>query len=259
VGVLAGRRVAVLRAAGQGADFAETLREEGAEPVLCPAIAIMAPPTCDILDAALANLASYEWIVFASANAVAAVAGRMTVLRQNLPSRTRLAAIGPATAAELHQRLRHADVVAGQHHATGLARSLAAEPGARVLLPAGNLAGPEVERELRGRGLLVDVVTAYHTVPDPDGIAMLAAELRGDALDAVVFTRGSTARFAAAGLGPAAVTALGNGLNRPAVVCIGPSTAAAALECGLAVHAVADPSTTEGVMDALRRWFAAGA
>lgn len=258
MGVLAGRRVAVLRAAGQGADFAEALRKEGAEPVLCPVIAIIALPTCGILDAALANLASYDWIVFASANAVAAVAGRMAVLHQALPSRTQLAAIGPATAAELRQRLRDADVVAGEHRAAGLAQSLAAEPGARVLLPAGNLAGPELANELRGRGLLVDVVTAYHTVPDHDGIAMLAAELRGDALDAVVFTSGSTARFAADGLGPAAMMVLGNGPNRPAVVCIGPATAAAARECGLAVHAVADPSTTEGVMDALRRWFAAG-
>lgn len=252
------RRVAILRAGDQATDLAERLSQAGAMPVLCPVITIAPPTSYDALDRALAQAARYAWIVFTSANAVTAVAGRVRSLQQALPAATRLAAVGPATAAATRRRFGDPDLVPAEHTAAALARALPLEPGARVLLPLGELAGDELEQALLARRAQVDRATVYRTLPDPDGLCALDAALSSAPLDAVVFTSASTARFSAELLAASALAVLRDAVKRPALICIGPSTAAAARACELPVDLIAEPHTTEGVMRALEHWFAAG-
>ena len=251
---LDGVRIAVLRPEARGTELTARLRRLGADVVHCPAIAIEPPASYAPLDTALADDAC-DWIVFTSVNAVEAVARRVAEGRVPTP-RARLAAIGPATAAALRAHLREPSLVAPAHHSEGLAQALLLAAGKRILIPAGDLAGAGLAAALASR-FDVTVVTAYRTVPSRSGIEALARELAADALDALVFTSGSTVRFVLEGLpGPERSALLAPAL-RPAVVCIGPATEEVASEAGLEVDAVADPHTMDGVIDALGRWFAA--
>ena len=71
---LAGRRVLVTRAAHQAGKLSDALRALGAEPVEVPVLEIGPPENLEPLDAALRKLATYDWLIFTSANAVRAVA-----------------------------------------------------------------------------------------------------------------------------------------------------------------------------------------
>ena len=250
---LEGKRVAVLRAEAQGRELCDRLRSLGAEPVSCPVIEIAPPASYDPLDSALAATEGYDWIVFTSANAVEAVADRLALTGLPLPA-ARFASIGPATAAALSERLRPAALISPEHHSDALARSLAPARGQRILIPAGDLAGPDLAEALSADAS-VEVVTAYRTVPANAGVAELARELRSGSLDAILFTSGSTVHFLVRGLAASGERELLAATGRPALLCIGPATAAAARDAGLPVDAVANPHTTEGMLDALGRWF----
>jgi uroporphyrinogen-III synthase len=94
---------------------------------------------------------------------------------------------------------------------------------------------------LAAAGWLVDAVEAYRTVP----VTLSAADRSEVAgADAVCFASASAVRglLEAAG-GPEIVP--------PVVVCIGPSTAAAATAAGLAVTSVAARHTIPGLVEAL--------
>ena len=67
-------------------------------------------------------------------------------------------------------------------------------------------------------------------------------------VDAVTFTSASTVR--------GFVRALGAVKGAPKVVCIGPVTAREARAHGLTVHAVANPHTIEGLVEAVERALA---
>lgn len=252
---LAGRTVGVLRAAGQSEGIATALRSAGAVPLAYPVIAVVPPESFDEVDAALSPSASYDWIVFTSANAADAVASRLATGRCALPAGVRLASIGEATETALRAFAGQGILVAGRADSAGLAESLPVRPGMRVLIPASSLAGPELRRRLAERGASVDVVTAYRTVPDPAGIAALDDRLARRGLDALLLTSGSTIRFLMAELPARGRKALTGPARRPALVSIGPATTAVASEHGLVVAATATSPTPDRMLDALRSCF----
>src|SRR5207247_4115577 len=95
------------------------------------------------------------------------------------------------------------------------------------------------------------------TAPGP-GARELAGVLRAKALDAITFTSSSTVRYLLDGLEQAGISRAEARtlLHETAVVCIGPITAATAIEQGLRVDAVAREYTAEGLVGALVEWFA---
>ncbi len=78
----------------------------GAEAIEFPTIET-APPDCyDALDAALARLGEFDWIIFTSATGVESFIARLRTLGRDireLGPRTSIGAIGPATAAKLRE------------------------------------------------------------------------------------------------------------------------------------------------------------
>jgi uroporphyrinogen-III synthase len=112
-------------------------------------------------------------------------------------------------------------------------------PG-RVLVAQAADARPVVVDGLRAAGWGVEVVEAYRTVRAAPHPHVLAA---AGAADAITFTASSTVR--------AYLDAAGADAVPPVVVCIGPVTAATARDAGLAVAAVADPHTVDGLLAAL--------
>ncbi|HEU4829498.1 MAG TPA: uroporphyrinogen-III synthase, partial [Gemmatimonadales bacterium] len=165
------------------------------------------------------------------------------------------AAIGAATEAAVRAFGGEGIFVSSRSDAAGLAELLPIGSGARVLVPASSLAGPELRERLAARGAAVDVITAYRTVPDQGGIAALDQRLARAGLDALLVTSGSTIRFLMGELSPHGRTALTKSAARPAIVSIGPATTAVAREHGLAVAATATSPTHDGMLDAIRSCF----
>jgi uroporphyrinogen III methyltransferase/synthase len=77
-------------------------------------------------------------------------------------------------------------------------------------------------------------------------------------MDAITFTSSSTVRYTIEGLAQSGLdeSRAIELLNKAAVVCIGPITAATAEACGLNVTAVADIYTADGLVEALVLLFA---
>ncbi len=84
-------------------------------------------------------------------------------------ARSRVAAIGPATAERLAQYGIRADVQPGTFTTAAVVAALASAgdlKGRRVLCPRSDIAPPELTDALRERGAVVTEVVAYRTVPD---------------------------------------------------------------------------------------------
>ena len=93
------RPVVVTRAEGTDGPLSRELRGLGLKVLSWPAVSV-ARADPGALDAALAELQSFGWIVFASRHAVAAVLERLPAA----PPGVRVAAVGQATAQVLRQR-----------------------------------------------------------------------------------------------------------------------------------------------------------
>jgi uroporphyrinogen-III synthase len=199
-----------------------------------PSIAFAPPADPAPLDAALRDLARFEWAVFASAAAVERTLERLRALGLD-PSALaglRLAAVGPATAEALARAVREPDVVPAT--ATGLAMAAALAPrvrGARVFLPRPAEGRPELLDGLVAAGADVAAVEAYRTVPAaPERVRPLAAWIRAGEVHAVAFASPSSVKAVVAGLGEDAAL-----LARVPLAAIGPSTAEAIRAAGFEV------------------------
>ncbi|KAB8140201.1 uroporphyrinogen-III synthase [Chloroflexia bacterium SDU3-3] len=255
---LAGLRVVITRAEGQGESLAAQLAALGATPLLHPMIAFAPPLDPAPLDAVLADVRRYAWVVLTSPNAASALAHRLAALGVGAGalSDVRLAAVGPATAQVLAARGMRVALVPRRHIAEGLLEEIGEVAGERVLLPCADIARETLADGLRARGALVDAVVAYRTVPG-QGAATLAPLLLAGQVDAITFTSSSTVRYmieglAQAGLTPADLPAL---LNPLALIFIGPATARTASDLGLA-GITAQEYTSPGITAALLGWAA---
>ena len=226
-------RVVVPRAAHQAGELSERLRAAGLEPVEVPVIAIEDPEDAGAaLEAALADLGTYDWLVVTSTNAAARVIGRRP---------RKVAAVGPGTAEALRRAGIEVDLVPGRNVAEGLLAEMPDGPG-RVLLPQADRARPVLAEGLRAKGWTVDTVVAYRTVavtPPRDVVA------RAKDAEAIAFTSASTVTSYVEAVGVESVPG--------AVVCIGPVTADAATSAGLRVSEIAEPHTLDGLAAAVVR------
>jgi uroporphyrinogen-III synthase len=238
---LAGRTVVVARAAEQAGSLVDRLRALGASVVEVPVIAVVDPADGGAgLVAAAARLAEADWVVVTSPNGARRLADALPAGGWPRPG-PKLAVVGPGTAEACTQLGLTVDLVPDRFVAEGLLDGLPDGPG-RVLVAQAEAARPVLVEGLRRKGWTVDAVVAYRTVAASVEPAVLA---RAAAADAIVFTSGSTVRSfaAAAGVTGGAVPAT--------VVCIGPVTAAAALDAGLIPAAVASDHSLDGLVAAL--------
>lgn len=235
VGTLSGRRVVVTRPREQAAVLAERLERLGASVSVIPLVAIEHVEDTEALDVALRALDRYDWVVFTSANGVAAVGERLAGALGEI----RVATVGPATAAAVRALGVEPSFVPERFAAEEIVGGLGPLNGLRILLPQADVADRGLAEALQRRGAIVDAVPAYRTV-ELERTASELAELK--AADAVVLASGSAARSLAVHGGAGDGTLL---------VCIGPKTADAAREAGLQVGLVAGEATADGIIQAL--------
>jgi len=258
---LSGRSVIVTRTLAQAHTLAEPLASLGAEVLAFPVLETVDPEDWGALDSAIANLASYDWVVLTSTNGVERFLRRFRVVGGSSDAivAAKFAAVGSATAAKLARHGLPPAVVPTDFRAEGLAdafRDMGAGPGWRVLIPRAEDAREVLPDELRAMGCEVDVVCVYRTrlaEADP----AIIERLRAGSVDIVTFTSGAIARgfvsaIEASGLDAERVMA------QLAVASIGPVTSDAIRDLGFAVDVEATESTMGSLVDAVAERFSAG-
>jgi uroporphyrinogen III methyltransferase/synthase len=247
---LFGQRIVVTRARGQAEALSGKLRALGAEVIELPTIEILPALDYEPLDRAIANLASYDWLVFTSANGVRFFLERLDRSAADLRSlRARICAIGPATRAAIEALHLKVDVMGKDYVAEGLLQAFSAHDleGKRILLPRAAVARDLVPAELTRRGAHVEVVEAYRT-GTPENAKIAATEIFAEQRrpDWITFTSSSTVQNFVALAGTDA-------LARVRAASIGPVTSATARKLGIEVAAEASVFTVDGLVDAILR------
>jgi uroporphyrinogen III methyltransferase/synthase len=249
---LFGKRVLVTRPADRSGEMLDALREAGAEPVLIPMIRIEPPEDWSAADAALARIAEYDFLVFASANAVRALAERAHARGARPGSwRGRALCVGPRTADAARALGLAVEALAPEPtDAESLLAGIlhASQPaGRRWLVARAAEGGTRLERGLHEAGAHVDAVAVYRTLPAPVDAAALRARLAAGELDVLSFTSPSAARAFAALLDAPARDAA----QRCLVAAIGRVTAEALRVEGLAPQVVAERPDAAGLVAAV--------
>jgi uroporphyrinogen III methyltransferase/synthase len=245
---LFGQRIAITRAKGQADALASKLTALGAEAIELPTIEIGPAADYAPLDRAIANLASYDWLIFTSVNGVNCFLDRLDRSTADLRAlRAKICAIGPATRAAIEALHLKVDLMGKEYVAEGLLEAFRDRDltGKRVLLPRAAVARDLVPVELTKRGATVEVVEAYRTVI-PESAASRAREIFGGAHPPhwITFTSASTVQNFAAAAGV-------DLLRGVRVASIGPITTKAARDLGIEVTAEAREYTIDGLVDAV--------
>lgn len=221
--------------------LADAVAARGAE--VTPARLTRQRPVADpALPGRLADLAAggYDWLTLTSARTLEALDAGGVDLAAAVPPVTRVAAVGPRTAAAARAAGLRVDLVpSGGSGGADLAADFP-EPAGRVLVPGAAEPAPGLDEALRARGWRVDRVAVYRTDP----VESIEDEIRRawpDGFDAFVVTAPSVVRAAADLLGPPG----------PPAIALGETSAAAARDAGFTVAAVAAEATPAGLVDAL--------
>ena len=250
-------RVLITRSPHQASALADQLRAVGADPILIPTIELAEPTTFSPLDAALAHLDTFHWLLFTSANAVEAFTKRA---ENPTLSTQKIAAIGSATARALEALGFHVDILPPQAVAESLADQLlphALQPDGsptRFLLLRAEIARELLPDTLHAAGADVTIAPVYRNVVPSDSIAAIRHLFSSSDLwpAAITFTSSSTAVNLLALLEAA-------GLSLPQQILrisIGPITSQTLRDLGVPPHAEAEepniPSLVKAVATSLR-------
>ena len=159
---LAGIGVLVTRPEHQAQRLAELIRSLGGEPLLFPAMEIVALPD-EATTTALKRLAQFDLAIFTSPNA-ARMAMRCIGQAGGLPARLRIAALGPGTAAELKKSgVREMITPEANFDSEALLDALSGLQfaGKRVVIFRGQGGREWLGESLRQRGAVLEYVECY--------------------------------------------------------------------------------------------------
>jgi len=257
------------------------LEAQGASVLVFSTIELAPPPDESIILRALAELDTFNWIIFTSANAVERFFSYLSLRERgstppvlgsseiphmtSLPLRsgrsyhlspsTRVAVVGPSTAEALQQYGVTPDLMPEKdYQAEGLIEAFETLPtpvkGERVLIPRALHAREILPDALSKMGYELTVAPVYETrpaTPDPDALAALPT------VDAYVFTSPSTARNFVRIVNNAEMDALPL-LTGSEVFSIGLITTAELRELGLPADAIHEPpqATTQALINLIQ-------
>ncbi len=237
---LAGRRIVVTRPRGASSELADGLRRLGADVALAPLIEIEPVNPKIGWEHSLSDI---NWIVATSRHGARGFARALR--RADLDARAfagaRIAAVGPTTAREFAAAGLQVDLTPATHRALGLITEMqvATPAGGRALFARGSLARDELVDGLESVGIEVTPMTVYKTnLVDPDDSVR---RMFDTGVDATLLASPSAAQsLARAGL-----------IDRTGLaICIGPTTASAARDCGASNIVVAKDHSDHGLLEA---------
>jgi uroporphyrinogen III methyltransferase/synthase len=254
--------VVITRAQEQTSALSAQLEAAGAEVIALPAVSFLEPHDSRELDAAIADLGGFDWLVFTSANAVRFFMSRCKLLgRWPPPPALQCAVVGAATRDALEQHGLAAALMPREASGKALAAELrghwssaaGAGSGRRVLVPRSDRADDATLAALRAAGADVIPVVAYRTAAPNSFDARAVEMLKTGSTDAIVFFSPSAFENLSAVLGAEDLRAL---QKRAVFAAIGPTTSAAVREAGLTVAVEALEATAKSLIAALDAYFA---
>jgi uroporphyrinogen III methyltransferase / synthase len=243
---LFGQTVLVTRPAHQADAMVAKLTALGADVLYQPAIEITEPKDWSPVDAVIAEIADFDWLVFSSANGVEYFFRRLFALGHDLRKigTAKLAAIGPATVDALGAYHLKADVSPDEYRAEALAEALTPHAKGKRFFLARASRGREVLAErLTAAGGLVQQAVVYESTdvatPNPE----IAEALNAGRINWTTVTSSAIAR--------SLVNLFGDALRNTKLVVISPVTARVLDELGHSAEAVAATYTGDGILDAI--------
>lgn len=186
---LAGVGVLVTRPEHQSQRLAELIRGLGGEPLLFPAMEIVALPDTETAPA-LDRLTRFDLAIFTSPNAARLAMQRIQRVG-GLPARLRVAALGPGTAAELKKcGVREMIVPEANYDSEALLDRLSGLQfsGKSVVIFRGEGGRELLGESLRQRGLEVEYVKCYRRARPRHDLAALIAQWQPNSLRACLAT-----------------------------------------------------------------------
>ena len=251
---LAGKRILVTRSRAQSSRLCELILRLGGSPLELPTIAIQPQDDYTELDSSIEDLPDYDWIVFSSVNAVESFFSRLCVGKRDARymQSIKIAAIGPSTASALRDRGLVADLVPDKSTSESLVQCFGevVEGGLDVIVLGPESAPATIRNGLTSLGCKVRQVAAYRTII-PKNTHENVRKLMEKRLDVITFTSSSTVRN---------FLSIWNGIIPSDVViaCIGPATAATAVEMGISPDIVAEPHNVDGLVDSITGYYSRG-
>jgi uroporphyrinogen-III synthase len=247
---LANRRILITRTKAGASDLSKYLHSAGASVEVIPSIEIVPPDSYASLDRALAELDSFDWVIFTSANAVDVFAARRNagILPRNV------AVIGPSTKRAVENLGIPVTLLPSRYMAEALAESLAPRVGGQqVLLIRAAEARDVLPQALSQAGADLTIVEAYRNRVPFASISLVRTIFSSFSRvpDVITFTSASTARNLMALLDKA-------GLQLPSgilLASIGPITSRAMADLGLKPSIEAEAATIPALVEAICQYF----
>jgi uroporphyrinogen-III synthase len=240
---LINRRVIVTRAVEQASSLSEKFRQLGAAVIEIPTIQIGPPLSSEVLARVVGDLETYDWIFFASGNAIKYFISQCQPHQMAILTRKKIAAIGPSTARSLAELDLQTDFQPEQSVAESFVAGFPNYPnliGTKILWPRTNIGRDLIAEKLLAAGAEVHIVDCYTTTL-PDDADLLVGKLR----DHISTTRESilTVASSQSALNLALLLRRAFSIEQPdlarlseilaatAVISIGPQTTVTAMEC----------------------------
>lgn len=267
---LFGKTVLITRTRTHSSHIRSALQEAGARVLEVPALRVVPPTNTAALHEAVARLASYDWVVFTSANGVDACFGALRRLRDEAPCETggnvsanvpcdarafgtaKVAVIGSATAETLQSYGIGPDCMPQAFVAESLVEALQAagvRHTSKVLILRAEEARDTLVEGLRALGAQVDVVSAYRSEKCTEQLKQVLCS--GVSIDACTFASSSAVK--------ATVDALGDDaqafFSQVDAFSIGPITTRTMLAHGITPAAEARIYNADGLVDALCAYY----
>ncbi|PZV14338.1 MAG: uroporphyrinogen-III C-methyltransferase [Pseudanabaena sp.] len=261
---LQGKTILVTRAAGQASQFTDLLTSQGATVIEMPTLAILPPTSWTMLEQAIADLATYDWLILTSANAVESFFGRLR--EANKDSRAlhslKVAVVGRKTAEFLAHYGISPDLVPTDFVADALVDAFLAIPdhvltGKKMLFPRVESGGREIlVEQLQQHGAIIDAIAAYESgCPEAIDPVSLAA-LQNYRLDAISFASSKTVKHFCLLLDRVTPQETWRSwIANVKIASIGPQTSKTCYELLERVDCEALEYTLDGLAEAIRKSF----
>ena len=260
---LQGKTILVTRSAGQASLFADLLTSQGASVIEMPTLTIAPPTSWQMLDQAIADLNSYNWLILTSANAVESFFGRLQ--KSGKDSRAlhllKVAVVGRKTAEALANYGIKPDLVPTDFVADALVEALIKQnhvlTNQKMLFPRVESGGREIlVEQLQQHGAIVDAIAAYESrCPEAiDPVALTA--IQNQRLDAIAFASSKTVKHFCLLLDRVAPQETWQvWIARVKIASIGPQTSKTCDELIGRVDCEALEFTLNGLVDAIGKSF----
>ena len=241
---LAGKKILVTRPRELVSVMSRKLREKGAEVLELPAICTVPIPDNALLQKAIKELNTYQWLVFTSPSGVRIFFDELRAEKKDIRALAglQIAALGSGTAKVLESHGLYPELIPEIFDGEALGKALAEKLSGteKLLIPRAALGGRELIEELQKKGVVVDDIPTYDTLYETPGAVDEKVEFDAGTVDYAVFTSASTVR----GFEQAVK---GIDFSKVKAVCIGRQTKAAADALGMETY-MAEKATMDSVV-----------